>query len=248
MRISRRNFLSVAGTVAALSPFRSVRFNTLDPRPKFALDCAVIDLGAQCSLRESLQGYQAMLAGKYHHLSLAELISLDRCRVAIVPGVGRLDAVFTSALSGLLKAGATVLFESGAGFLSPCEFISHQKTLHQYFDITIGRPVDLWSRSVDHASNKPRSIRNPRSRQDNPPSAPYVHYRWPSETKVRDFSRAMTVSAPMGNAIAKVGDLPVAWKTRVGRGTLIFLGSPMGPALRAGDSDAHNWLHSVIAL
>jgi len=34
----------------------------------------------------------------------------------------------------------------------------------------------------------------------------------------------------------------------MGQGTLIFLGSPMGPALRAGDPQARSWLQVVTAL
>lgn len=248
MRVSRRNFLSVTGTVATLFPFRPVGLHTLDCPPEFDVDCALLDLGTQCSLRESLQGYQAALGGRHEKLSPAGIFSLGRCRIAIVPGFGILDAVLASALWDLLQSGTTLLLECGGGFLNHSEFASHQRMLHRYFDITIGRPVDLWSGSVDHAPRKPRPVRHPRNGQDNPQSVPYVHYRWPSETEVRDFSLAIPVSAPTGNVIGNIGELPVAWKIRIGKGTLIFLGSPIGPALLAGDSHAHAWLHSVIAL
>jgi hypothetical protein len=41
--------------------------------------------------------------------------------------------------------------------------------------------------------------------------------------------------------------MPVALKKRVGKGTLIFLGSPLGPALGASDLEARHWLQSVTA-
>jgi hypothetical protein len=248
MRISRRNFLSIAGTVATLFPLRSAVLDAFDSEPKFDTDCALLDLGVNCSLRESLRGYRATLAKKYQQLSPSELNSLSRCRVAIAPGVGMMEAMLSSLLSGLLQSGSTVLLESGAGFLSEYEFASHQRMLHQYFDITIGRPVDLWRRPEYDALRKPRQARHPRNESDNRQALPYVHYQWPTEAKVRDFSRAIPVSAPTGNAVGKIGDLPVAWKMRFGRGMLICLGSPMGPALRGGDSDASAWLHSVTEL
>jgi hypothetical protein len=248
MRISRRNFLSITGSVAALYPFRPPFLDAFDSESKSSMDCALLDLGIHCSLRESLRGYRAALAKKYERLSPTELISLSHCRVVIVPGIGMMDAMLSSALSGLLQAGSTLLLESGAGFLSHREFASHKRMLHQYFDITIERPADLWWRAEYDTRCKLPPARHSRNESDNSQAVPYVHYQWPSEAKVRDFSRAIPVSAPMGNAVAKIGDLRVAWKMCVGKGMLIFLGSPLGPALRAGDSDAHAWLHSVTVL
>jgi hypothetical protein len=55
------------------------------------------------------------------------------------------------------------------------------------------------------------------------------------------------VSAENGRAIGHWGEIPVAWRKSIGAGTLIFVGSPLGPALRAGDSDAASLLRSLIA-
>ena len=248
MRISRRNFLSVTGTAVTLFAFGRVGLIALDSEPKFDVDCALLDLGTNCSLRESLQGYQAALASKHRQVLPAELNALSRCRVAIVPGAGMIDATLASVLSGLLQSGSTLLLECGAGFLNESGFASYQRMLHQYFDITIDRPVELWRRSAYHAPLKPPSAQHPRNKPDHRQAVPYVHYRWPSKARVRDFSRAIPVSAPAGSVIGKIGDLRVAWKRRLGKGILIFLGSPMGPALLANDCDARNWLHSVIVL
>jgi hypothetical protein len=56
------------------------------------------------------------------------------------------------------------------------------------------------------------------------------------------------VSAKAGDIIGRVGVLPIALKMRTSGGMLIFLGSPLGPALRAGDPQARSWLWSVTAL
>ena len=120
--------------------------------------------------------------------------------------------------------------------------------LHQYFDITIERPADLWWKAEYDTLGKPHHAKYYLNESDHGQAVPYVHYQWPSQAKVRDFSRAIPVSALTGDVIAKAGDLRVARKTRVGKGMLFFLGSPMGPALLGGDSDAGAWLYSVTAL
>jgi hypothetical protein len=121
--------------------------------------------------------------------------------------------------------------------------------LHRHFDITVGHPVDLWAeKSADDTLLRHGSARHSSKKLDSHASFPYVTYLWPRETKVRDFSRVIPVSATNGDVIGKVGGLPVALKRRMAKGTLVFLGSPLGPALRAGDSEALSWLRLVAAL
>jgi hypothetical protein len=167
----------------------------------------------------------------------------------MVPGLGVIDPAIARTLSGLLQAGTNLLLESGAGFLRASEFTAHQKMLNQYFGITISSPVDLWpAASADGAQFTYRRGQPSRTKPKNRESVPYVNYLWPQETNVRDFSRVIPVLADEGNVIGKVGALPVALKRGVANGTLIFLGSPMGPGLRAGDPEALSWLRSVTAL
>jgi hypothetical protein len=250
MNISRRNFLgAVTGAAATLCSFRPFGLDTLGSRPERELDCVLLDLNSHCVLRESLQGYQAALVDEHSHLSEANLNSRCRCRIVIVPGLGMMDPAVACTLSGLLKAGTNLLLESGASFLSPSEFTTHRNMLNRYFDIAIDPPVDLWpAESADNAFYTHRPGRHLRKNLDSREPVPYVNYLWPRETKVRDFSRVIPVSARVGDVIGKIGALPVALKRRVASGTLIFLGSPMGPALRAGDIEARSWLRLVTAL
>ena len=44
-----------------LFPLRPVLLDAFDSEPKFDTDCALLDLGINCSLRESLRGYQRHL-------------------------------------------------------------------------------------------------------------------------------------------------------------------------------------------
>ncbi len=75
---------------------------------------------------------------------------------------------------------------------------------------------------------------------------PYVDYDWPLAAAIRDFSRVIPVNAPAREVIGSASGLPVAFRRKVGRGCLVFLGSPLGPALRAGDAEARRWLEEFV--
>ncbi len=250
MKISRRYFLgAAAGSASTLWSFRSIGLEARGSSAGRAHDWALLDLNAHCILPESLQGYQAALGEKYNHFPEAGLGSKHLCRMAIVPGLGSMDSAMAETLSRLLEGGTHVLLESGAGFLSPAEFTAHQKMLYRYFDIEIGAPIDLWSKKpADDALPRHRPQRQPGEKRNSPESIPYVNYSWPGQTTVRDFSRVIPVLARAEDVIGRAGVLPVALKRRSTGGMLIFLGSPLGPALRAGDPQARSWLLSVAAL
>jgi hypothetical protein len=248
--ISRRHFLGgVTGCAATLWSFQPLAWGAHDPGAERALGCVLLGLNSNCILPESLQGYQAALLGQHQLLSEADFKSRRICQIAIVPSLGTMAPATASTLTDLLEAGTHVLLESGAGFLSSAEFTAHQRMLQRHFDIAVGPPVDLWEgNAADDALLARRPGRHANKRRDRHPSVPYVSYLWPCETRVRDFSRVIPVSASDGEVIAKVGALPVALKRRVGQGMLIFLGSPLGPVLRAGDPEARSWLRLVAAL
>ena len=148
------------------------------------------------------------------------------------PGVTRADGGLALnparvAVSDSLQAGASVILESGAGFASAREFRAHRVVLRDYLQVQIEAPVQLWS---GHTGSQ---------------GIPYVDYTWPCAAKVRDFSYVVPLARQPGEVIAWVNGLPVALKRQSGRGTLIFLGSPLGPALWAGDAEARRWLLDV---
>jgi hypothetical protein len=223
MNISRRQFVmdsavSVGG-LCLLGP-SGLRSDDLS---RVRDGCVVLELGAQCELRESFDGYRAVF-GEESICVVAEPPYWPRgCQFAAVPGVSVMDERTGAALLDLLGTGATVLLESGAGFCGRAEFAAHGRALLRFFGIVVEEPVHV------------RSIA----------TAPYVHYEWPTAAIVRDFSRAIPVRAENAEVIGQVGDLPVALKKRVGKGQLIFLGSPLGPALRTGDVEACEWLRKL---
>jgi len=123
-----------------------------------------------------------------------------------------------------LENGSLVLFESGGAFLNPEEFNFHRRLMRSVFGLRLHAPVPLW----DSADSFKQS--------------PYVDYQWPLVTKVRDFSRMIPVECERGETIAWFQKTPVAVRLRIGKGTLVFLGSPLGPHLLAGDREAGRWL------
>jgi hypothetical protein len=249
MKISRRRFLGgMTASAATLLSLRPTGLSQPGARSEPFLDCVVLDLKPHCVLRESLQGYQTALAGEH---TLLESIpdSRFRCRTVIAPGVGSMEPAIAKALSGLVAAGTLLLLESGAAFVSPSEFAAQRRMLQGYFGLAVLPPVDLWAgKFAGNALFTARRRSYAEQEPDNRQFVPYVNYVWPCNTKVRDFSRVVPVSAEMGDVIGRVGALPVALKRNMASGAIIFLGSLLGPALRAGDPEARSWLRCVASV
>ncbi len=140
--------------------------------------------------------------------------------VLALPGAGGWDA----SIAARVRSGQLVIFESASGFTEARAFQEQRAGLQAAFGLTIERPVRLWSES-----GRPS----------------YLDLGWPLRARVRDFSFAVPVRG--GETIGTLGERPVAALQRAGAGALLFLGSPVGPALGSGDPQAHAWLGSVLA-
>jgi hypothetical protein len=231
MRISRREFAeSGAVSVAGWYLLGPSSLGRSDTRAPAAGDCAVLDLGVDCGLRESLRGFQEAL--RTNPISVPEMRNWGQCSLVVVPGMAARTRDLTAmrVLLDLLEAGTSVLLESGAGFSREEEFAIHRKMLSDAFGIGMQSPLDVWRRAADGVA---------------PQVARYVEYDWPCRTLVRDFSRVIPVLAAGADRIASAGSLSVAMKKRVRKGTLVFLGSPLGPGLLAGDLEAREWVRSL---
>lgn len=229
MDLSRRRFLGCAAAgVAGLALPAGLRRRVGPPPDESRVACAIVDLRDQCAMRESLAGYESALAGTGTAYVRAAAESLPRCNVVIVPAALAIPPALADAMSAALREGATVILESGAGFADEAspDFRAHRDALRDRFGIHAGAPVPLWPR---HPSSG---------------GIPYVDYTWPSAARVRDFSRLVPLTAPQGDAaiIARVDGMPAAIRRRIGRGTLVVLGSPLGVALWAGDGEGARWL------
>jgi len=142
----------------------------------------------------------------------------QECLFYVVAGAGELPEPVLRQLAAYFRGGGWVIFESAAGFGG---FDAQRGQLERYFGLRVDAPVRL-----------------ARDR------APYVDYRWPVELKVRDFSSVVPVATGRDEIIGTAGNLPIAAR----RGRFIFLGSPIGPALLAGDREAHAWFSALALL
>lgn len=77
------------------------------------------------------------------------------------------------------------------------------------------------------------------------PYFPYVDYFWPARLKIREFQPVWFQPAPYDRVIASFAGQPVALRREVGPGTLLALGSPLGPVFLSGDPDARRWLDAA---
>ena len=228
----RRQFLGCAAGTVAMGLWRLGRSPV---RADASLTCVLLDLQRHGGLVESLSGYEAALTAagvrwmRAGAQSVSPSPSSSRRAVLIVPGALEIPLPAVQAILSSLHAGASVILESGAGFAAGRDFAAHQVVLREQLQLRVEAPVPLWS-----APARSRGI-------------PYVDYTWPSPARIRDFSRVVPLGRQAGEIIARVDGLPVALKRQSGRGALIFLGSPLGPALWAGDGEARRWLCDVVA-
>ena len=269
MRVSRREFLGgvtgVAAGLATMARSPALRDQSSwgggNPR-RTPIDCALLDLQDCCGLRESLTGYEAALSAAGVRFVPAALDAqsgpasvLAASSVVIVPGCARLHPTVVEKLAASLELGARVLLESGAAFAAPTEFAAHQRALKSQFRLEVDAPVDLWPDLTAQTSIPgPNALSRQKVRHQG--RVPYVDYAWPVRVRVRDFSRVVPVAdagsgalgRPLSQVIAWVDRRPVAVRQAVGNGTLVFLGSPLGPALGAGDLEAQRWLRALLGL
>jgi len=224
MDITRREFLGyTAGAmsmVGAPLPHWTAP-SVAERRPKkWRVFCSDPDV-----LPESSAGYRAVLPqrrSQFEHWEQSD--PMTHCSLVIMSSVMLLPEKIAKRLRICLQRGTTVIVESGAGFANHLGFRKHRRSLREGLGLRVAAPVNLWS----------------------PPRAtPYVDYTWPIRTRVRDFTRLVPPANQPGEIIAWAGDLPVALRQRVGPGTLIYIGSPLGPALSIGDTEAIRWLHAV---
>jgi len=184
----------------------------------------LIDFGRQTVLPESAAGYERALSRMGINYERVSELPGRPVQGMVLPAAPRMDAQHMACLKDSVEAGSTVLLESGVAFLGPGEFDSYKRSIKSAFGLSLDAPIRLW----DTAGSFSQS--------------PYVDYGWPLKIKVRDFSRIVPVGGSGLEEIAWFQETPVAVKRRMGRGTMVFLGSPLGPHLLADDRESARWL------
>ncbi|PYV44741.1 MAG: hypothetical protein DMG06_05025 [Acidobacteria bacterium] len=227
MVISRRTFLGNAAVCSAALLSASRGWSSFSWRPRQDLDCLIVDLQDHCSLQESIRGYESALetAGVGFIRALPQVTL--KCRNVIVPGMAQIDESLGRELLNCLENGSSLLLECGLGFVDSSIFEAQQNFLRSHFDLGIQSPVHLLTRQDHHY-------------------VPYINYSWPLELSVREFGPVVPLSDHGASWIGWAQELPVALRQKIGRGMLTFLGSPLGPALLAGDLHARQWLYKLL--
>ena len=176
----------------------------------------------QSSIPESAKGFEGALQ--------KDRCGWTGCTLLVVPAVVDISPDTMETIARFLRTGTTVVIESGAAFAGHLNFRQHRRSLREYLQIDVNAPIDLWA----HKSQR----------------APYIDLTWPHTAKIRDFSRVVPIGDQTtdGEVIAWADGWPIGIKRSLDRGTLIYLGSPLGPALHAGDTEAHQWLSRLFSL
>jgi hypothetical protein len=214
MGVTRRDFIGYAAASVATRTLQPVLplGGRADPGP------GVVILSDRSRNPESLAGFQSVLISP--HNAARPLV--------ILPAITTIPRATVRLLHDRLRDGATIIFESGAGFLSARDDESqrHRGQLEEDFGIRIEGSVGLWPAQ----------------------GIPYIEYSWPRAALIRDYSRAIPVAVQQGEVIARANGLPVALRRHCEHGTLIFLGAPLGPALLFGDTEARQWFSHCISM
>jgi hypothetical protein len=120
-------------------------------------------------------------------------------------------------LADRIHQGAWVILESGLGFSSRTESKHQIDLLKRVFGLQLLPPVKVGK---------------------NPAAATYLEYTSPVHRLVRTFEAITPVGCDQSEALARLGKHSVCIRKRIGDGTLVFLGSMLGPGIGAEEREA----------
>jgi len=156
------------------------------------------------------------------------LIAPGSSNVILLCGVSAIDASLACRLRERALAGTWVIWESALIACEAREFATQARILREVFGVNLMQPVAL----------SPDQLRT---------TGMFIHYRWPSAALTRSFSSVIPVACARAETIAWYGNTPVAMRRRFGSGGLVFLGSMLGPNLRAEEREAHAIVTRMVA-
>jgi hypothetical protein len=151
--------------------------------------------------------------------SAAGFRSLDpTSNVILLCGASTLGEARALRLREQALKGKWIVLES-----SPLYLPKQARALHEMFGILLSEPIT------------PSSDRL------------YVRYQWPHTALTRCFSAVIPVTCSPTEAIAHYAGVPIAVKRRIGRGGIVFLGSMLGPNLRAEEREARELAAAIFS-
>ena len=220
--VTRRQILLTAAS-SALVPYAGLG---LPEERSQATRWIVVDPSNSLA-RESARGFQAALRQTGERFEVSDSVPACRAELIVLPFAAALSRQQASRLYRQLAAGCSVVFESGASFASHGEVLRQRTVWRQAFGI--------------HADLPPSGRTWPAGDPTN-----YVRYHWPADAQIRYFGELLPVSAAGAEGIATYRGRTVGIRKRIGRGELLFLGSPLGPMLAAEDHQAAELAAGII--
>ena len=143
-------------------------------------------------------------------------------RTFIVPSASALRGAALSSLVREAQQGATVLIDLADGFASRSDTARTRTHVERYLGVEVADPVAY-------------------------ASAEYVVFRWPLPVQVRHFTRVSFITPGRNIPIAHLGSHSIAVRKEVGLGSVLIIGSNLGPLLLAGDAQAHQVFARLLA-
>ena len=137
----------------------------------------------------------------------------------VATGLAKIAHKRAEELRSFANCGAWIIWESPAYFEGPEEARRQAQMLRGTFGITVDVP--------------PSPESNARQ------TDLYVRYHWPVPHLIRKFGSVVRVAGEPCETVASYQGETVALKKRIGLGGVIFLGSMLGPQLKAEDREAH---------
>jgi hypothetical protein len=221
--LSRRQILvsAVSATIAAAGETSSVRQEKLT-------HLLLTPSESNPIANESALGYSRLLQSAAYSFEASNQLNSTGFRHIVLPGVRALSTTLAASLHKSAAAGSWLIFESGLCFASKRETEIQRGVLAEVFDITIDG-----TRSTQRGGASARS---------------YVHYRWPLPAMAPDFTEWAAIKYADADAIAAFHNEVVAIRRRIGRGGIVFLGSPLGPGLFAADRESQLIVERMLSI
>lgn len=143
-------------------------------------------------------------------------------KVIVLPSARDFPREYIEGLRNSMDQGAWIILERAARFSSEDMDVARE---------LLGNPLGIELRECVRAG-----------------SQIYVQYRWPAFALVRAFHQVALLNCPAADVIAEYSGVPVAMKRRYGNGGVVFLGSMLGPGIRAGEPQARQVAEALFGL
>jgi hypothetical protein len=185
----------------------------LDTKPA---DIAGLEIISEpnCLSEESAAGFRSLIAAKRGCKPRSDIKN-----VILFCGTSKIDTPHAIGLRERATCGAWIIWECSPVCCNLQNFAKQRRILRDLFGIVLREPIPM----------SPDQLRK---------RGMYIRYRWPCEALIRTFSVVIPVACSDGEMIAHYGRMPIAIRRRIGRGGMVFLGSMLGPNIRAEELEA----------